>query len=400
MSQVDDLPHGMPYQRETRYDPPTGLMALQEQPLRPMKYYPDGVEGWLVTGHAQGRRILADPRFVTGERFTHSPTELPHVFVSISEQVPPGFFLFFDPPEHTRLRRKITGVFTVKRMKELEPRIADIVDASIAAMRAVGSGADLVREFALPVPSLVICEMLGVPYADRDAFQRNSADMLDLARTVEDRNKSMAELFGYLMQLVPAKRADPGDDMLSALAADDDLHDVEAAGMALILLVAGHETTANMLALGTLALLEHPEQLARLRAEPDRMGAAVEELLRYLTVAHNGVMRIAKEDADIDGYRIRAGQHVTVALHAANRDPERYERPHELDVDRDAQGHMAFGHGIHQCVGQQLARVEMRIGFAKLIEAFPGLRLAVPSEEIPMRSDMAVYGVHTLPVAW
>jgi cytochrome P450 len=394
------LPYGMPYRRETRYDPPTGLMAMQEQPLRPMRYHPDGVEGWLVTGHAEGRKVLADPRFATGERFTRSPTELPHVFVSISEQVPPGFFLFFDPPEHTRLRRKVTGVFTVKRMKELEPRIADIVDERIAALREAGPGADLVREFALPVPSLVICEMLGVPYADREAFQRNSADMLDLARTVEERNKSMAELFGYLMALVPAKRAEPGDDMLSALAVDEEIHEVEAAGIALILLVAGHETTANMLALGTFALLEHPDQLARLRAEPGLMPGAVEELLRYLTVAHNGIMRIAKEDVAIDGHRIRAGQHVTVALQAVNRDPRKYDHAGELDLGRDAQGHMAFGHGVHQCVGQQLARAEMRIGFAKLIEAFPELRLGLASAEIPMRSEMNVYGVHTLPVAW
>jgi cytochrome P450 len=394
------MPYGMPYLRETRYDPPPALIDLQSKPLRPIKYYPDGVEGWLVTGHAEARKVLADPRFVTGERFTHSPTELPHVFVSISEQVPPGFFLFFDPPEHTRLRRKVTGVFTVKRMKELEPRIADIVDERIAALREAGPGADLVREFALPVPSLVICEMLGVPYADRDAFQENSANMLDLSLSVEDRNKAMSEIFGYLIQLVPAKRAEPADDMLSVLAADADLHDVEAAGIGLILLVAGHETTANMLALGTLALLEHPDQLARVRAEAGLMTAAVEELLRYLTVAHNGIMRIAKEDAEIDGQLVKAGQHVTVALQAANRDPRKYERPGELDVDRDAQGHMAFGHGVHQCVGQQLARVEMRIGFAKLVEAFPGLRLAVPSEEIPMRSEMNVYGVHALPVEW
>lgn len=400
MSTADSVPFGMPYRRETRYDPPTALLELQRQPLRPMKYYPDGAEGWLVTGHAEARKVLADPRFVTGERFLHSPTELPHVFVSISEQVPPGFFLFFDPPEHTRLRRKVTGVFTVKRMKELEPRIADIVDECLSAMRAAGEGADLVRDFALPVPSLVICEMLGVPYADRDAFQRNSAAMLDLSLSVEERNKSMAELFGYLMALVPAKRADPGDDMLSALAVDDDLHEVEAAGIALILLVAGHETTANMLALGTFALLEHPDQLARMRAEPDLMPTAVEELLRYLTVAHNGIMRIAKEDAEIDGQRILAGQHVTVVLQTANRDPKRYERPGELDLGRDSQGHLAFGHGLHQCVGQQLARVEMRIAFAKLVEAFPGLRLAVPSEVIPMRSSMNVYGVHTLPVEW
>ncbi|MEU5871962.1 cytochrome P450 [Glycomyces sp. NPDC047369] len=393
-------PYGMPYRRQTRYDPPAALLELQDEPLRRIRYYPDGVEGWLATGHALSRRILADPRFSTAERFVHSPTDLPHVFVSISEQVPPGFFLFFDPPEHTRLRRKVTGVFTVKRMKDLEPHIADIVDGCIASLRAAGPGADLVREFALPVPSLVICEMLGVPYADRDAFQRNSTDMLDLSLSVEERNKAMAELFGYLVQLVPAKRADLGDDMLSVLAADADLHDVETAGIGLILLVAGHETTANMLGLGTIALLEHPDQLARLTAEPGLWPAAVEELLRYLTVAHNGVMRIAKEDAEIEGRHFKAGDHVTVALQAANRDPGRYERPGELDVGRDAKGHLAFGHGIHQCVGQQLARVEMRIGFARLFAAFPDLRLAVPSADIPMRSEMNVYGVHTLPVAW
>ncbi|GAA2270055.1 cytochrome P450 [Glycomyces scopariae] len=400
MSETEEPPFGMPYRRETRYDPPAALLELQDRPLRRIRYHPDGVEGWLATGHAESRRILADPRFVMGERFLHSPTDLPHVFVSISERVPPGFFLFFDPPEHTRLRRKVTGVFTVKRMKELEPRIADIVDGCIAGLRAAGPGADLVREFALPVPSLVICEMLGVPYADRDAFQRDSADMLDLARSVEDRNKSMAELFGYLAALVPAKREHPGDDMLSALAADDDLHDTEAAGIALILLVAGHETTANMLGLGTFALLEHPGQLARLRAEPGLVPTAVEELLRYLTVPHNGVMRIAKEDVAIDDDVIRAGEHVTVVLQTANRDPERYERPSELDLGRDAHGHLAFGHGLHQCVGQQLARVEMRIAFAKLFAAFPDLRLAVPSEDIPMRVEMNVYGVHTLPVEW
>ncbi|THV30259.1 cytochrome P450 [Glycomyces paridis] len=400
MSHNETLPHGMPYRRETRYDPPTALMALQDRPLRRMTYYPDGVEGWLVTGHAASRKVLADPRFVTGERFLRSPTELPHVFVAISEQVPPGFFLFFDPPEHTRLRRKVTGVFTVKRMKDLEPRIAGIVDAAIDALRAAGPGADLVREFAVPVPSLVICEMLGVPYADRDVFQGDSAVMVDQSLPVEERNAAMAAVFGYLVDLVPRKRTEPADDMLSALAGDADLSDAEAAGIALILLVAGHETTANMLALGTLALLEHPEQLAALRAEPERMANAVEELLRYLTVVHNGAMRIAREDAEIDGHRILAGQHVTIALQAANRDPGKYERPHALDLERDPQGHMAFGHGLHQCVGQQLARVEMRIGFARLLAAFPDLHLTVDPTDIPMRSDMVVYGVHTLPVAW
>lgn len=395
-----DLPQGMPYVRETHHDPPAALMALQDRPLRRMKYYPDGAEGWLVTGHAEARVILADPRFITGEQFVRSPTDLPHFFVSSSRYVPPGFFFFNDPPEHTRLRRKVTGVFTLKRMNALGLRIADIVDERIAAMKAAGSGADLVQEFALPVPSLVICEMLGVPYADRDHFQRTSSAIFDQALSVEKRDEAGAALFEYVHGLVPAKRSQPGDDLLSTLAADDDLTDDEVGGIGMILLLGGHETTANMFGLGTLALLEHPDQLARLRAEPDLMTGAVEELLRFLTVAHAGMMRIVKEDAEIDGRLFRAGEYVTVAPHAANRDPARFDRPDELDLGRNAQGHMAFGHGVHQCVGQQLARVEMRIGFAKLLEAFPDLRLAVPAEEIPLRTDMFIYGVDALPVAW
>ncbi|SDE12108.1 cytochrome P450 [Glycomyces harbinensis] len=396
----EDLPHGMPYHRDTRHDPPAALMALQDQPLRRMRYYPDDVEGWLVTGHALARQVLADPRFLTGERFVRSPTDLPHFFVSSSEHVPPGFFFFKDPPEHTRLRRKVTGVFTLKRMRDLEPRIADIVDDRIAAMKDAGSGADLFQEFALPVPSLVICEMLGVPYADRDHFQRTSSAIFDQAMPIEQRNEATGELFGYVHGLVPAKRARPGDDLLSTLAADDDLTDDEVAGIGMILLLGGHETTAHMFGLGTLALLEHPDQLARLRSEPELMTGAVEELLRFLTVAHAGMMRIVKEDAEIDGRILRAGEYVTVAPHAVNRDPAYFDRPDELDLGRNSQGHMAFGHGIHQCIGQQLARVEMRIGFARLLEAFPGLRLAVPADQVPLRTDMFIYGVGALPVAW
>ncbi|MFC4336332.1 cytochrome P450 [Salininema proteolyticum] len=390
----------MPYQRETRFDPPSALMDLQDQPMRRIKYYPDEVEGWLVTGHAEARRILVDQRFASGERFRLSPTEMPHIFVSFSEQTPPGFFLLNDPPEHTRLRRKVTGVFTVRRLKQLEPRIADIVNERIAALRAAGAGADLITEFALPVPSLVICEMLGVPYGDRDEFQQGSADMLDLEVPVEKRNEAMGRMLQYIHRLIPAKRAEPGDDMLSDLVADPDISDEEAAGVGMMMLVAGHETTANMLGLGALALIEHPEQLVRLTSDPELWGTGVEELLRYLTVAHNGIMRIAKEDAEIEGKLIRAGEHITVALHAANRDPSQFDRPKELDLDRDPRGHLAFGHGLHQCIGQQLARIEMRIGLQRLFEEFPDLRVTVPYEDIPLRSDMAVYGVHSLPVAW
>ncbi|WP_250564198.1 cytochrome P450 [Sphaerisporangium fuscum] len=211
----------------------------------------------------------------------------------------------------------------------------------------------------------------------------------------------MTSLFGYLYELVGAERAQPADDLLSGLVADGELSAEEITGMAMLLLVAGHETTASMLGLGTFALLEHPSQLAALRADPSLWDGAVEELLRHLSVAHLGPLRAALEDVEITGRTIRKGQVVTPSIPAANRDPRRFDDPETLDVTKPAQaGHLALGHGIHQCLGHQLARVEMRMAYRALFDRFPHLRLAVPSEEVPMRTDMTIYGVHRLPVSW
>jgi cytochrome P450 len=250
------------------------------------------------------------------------------------------------------------------------------------------------------VPALVIGEMFGVPDGDRDMFHTASTEVVDMTLPFERRGKAMMELFGYIGGLIPGKRAHPGEDILSDLAADPDLGDDEICGMAALTLIAGHETTANMLALGSFALLEHPDQMARLRADPALMPGAVEELLRFLTILHIGRLRVASEDFEFEGHQVKAGDHVTISLQAANRDPAQFADPHELDVTRDAMGHLAFGYGVHQCIGHQLARIEMRLGFEKLLAAFPDLALAVPSESIPLRSDMVTYGVHTLPVTW
>ncbi|MQM26620.1 cytochrome P450 [Glycomyces albidus] len=399
MSQADTLPFGMPYRKESRYDPPAALLDLQAVPVRRIRYHPDGVEGWLVTGYDEAKRALADVRWSSAADPVRSPIDLPG-FHDAGRPVTPGFFNFFDPPEHTRIRRKLTGSFTLRRMRALEAHVGVLVDRHIEAMKAKGAPADLVTDFALPVPALVIGEMLGVPDEDRERFHTASAEVVDMTLPFERRGQVMMELFGYLAGLVPGKREHPGPDILSDLAADPELGDDEICGMAALLLLAGHETTANMLALGTFALLEHPDQMALLRADPALMPGAVEELLRYLTILHIGRLRVASEDFEFEGHRIRAGDHVTISLQAANRDPSRFPDPHALDVTRDAQGHLAFGFGVHQCIGHQLARIEMRIGFAKLLAAFPGLALAVPSETIPLRSDMVTYGVHTLPVAW
>jgi cytochrome P450 len=304
-----------------------------------------------------------------------------------------------DPPEHTRLRKRLTGAFTVKRMKQLEKHIVDIAERQLDEMARLTPPVDLVKEFALPVPSLVICELLGVPYSDREDFQANSAQFMVKDQSLEEKIAAYTGLTTYLAELVTSKRAEPDDDILSDLARQDDLTIEELVGSAFLLLLAGHETTANMLALGTFALLEHPEQLAELRADPDLLPDAVEELLRYLSIG-DIFFRYATEDLELGGETIPRGSTVVVSLLAANHDPQRFNNPDTLDLHRKARGHLSFGHGIHQCLGQQLARIEMRAGFEGLLRRFPTLELAVPAGEVKLKTDMNVYGVHELPVTW
>lgn len=285
-------------------------------------------------------------------------------------------------------------------MQQLTPRIAAIAHEHLDGLERQGPPADLVQAYALPIPSLVICELLGVPYAEREQFQLQTATMMRLGATKEQFMGAIAELGQFLYKLVSAKRAAPTDDLLGGLAAAGELTDEELAGVAMLLLIAGHETTANMLALGVYALLSNPDQLAALRADPDLMPGAVEELMRYLSIIHTGLTRAALEDVTVEGQQVTAGETVVVSVAEANRDGEHFTTPDTLDVARSAAGHIAFGHGVHQCLGQQLARIEMRIGYSALLERFPNLRLATPPEQVPMRTDMAVYGVHKLLVTW
>ncbi|MEU9889378.1 cytochrome P450 [Sphaerisporangium sp. NPDC051011] len=391
-------PVTLPLSREEPFDPPGDLGRWREEgPIRPMLYADDHV-GWLATGYSAVRAVLADPRFSAETPRLHPPISQRARVQTLAKL--PGFFIREDPPEHTRFRRLLTGQFTVRRMRQLEPRIEKITADRLDAMEQVGAPADLVREFALPIPSLVICELLGVPYDDHDRFQRDSTTLLSLESSIEQAKGAMDNLVDYIRGLVTLKRAEPGDDLIGGLIATGELTDIEIAGASVLMLIAGHETTANMLALGTYTLLKNPAQLAALRDDPSLADSAVEELLRYLTIVHIGPIRTALEDAEIEGYTIKAGESVTLSLGAANRDPGRFESPDTLDITRQATGHLSFGHGVHQCLGQQLARIEMRIGYPALLRRFPGLRLATPEEEVAMRSNMAIYGVHRLPVAW
>ncbi|SFQ16523.1 Cytochrome P450 [Amycolatopsis arida] len=390
---------GLPTGRERPLDPPAPLNDLRaERPITRMTFA-DGAEGWLVTGYRQARTILADPRFSSRADLKHPPVPAPR-FAAAKPELPPGQFVHMDPPEHTRFRRLLTGQFTVRRMNQLMARVEEIAAEHAAALRRSGPPADLVAGFALPIPSLVICELLGVPYADRARFQRDSATLLDLGAGSEEVLGALQRMFGYLGELVRGKLAEPTDDLLGGLASTGELTEAELAGVGFLLLVAGHETTANMLALGTYALLTHPDQVAALRSEPELLDGAVEELLRYLTIVHLGTERTPLEDVEMDGVTLRTGETVLLHLPTANRDPERFPEPDRLDVRVPATGHLAFGHGIHQCLGQQLARIELRVGLATLVREFPNLRLAASAEEIPWRSDMSIYGVHRLPVTW
>ncbi|GHF79619.1 hypothetical protein FHX82_005790 [Amycolatopsis bartoniae] len=403
MNQIVNIPNGLPMERDAGpFDPPSEISRLRAaRPVSPL-VFPDGHEGWLVTGYDAVRQMMADTRFSSRLDLdvVHVPYETPGMPVA-TEPSPqlPGMFIAMDPPDHSRLRRRLTGAFTVKRMKQLEEHIADIVERQLDHLARLAPPVDLVKEFALPVPSLVICELLGVPYADRDSFQAHSAQFMVKDQSLQEKMGAYVALNTYLAELVTRKRATPGEDILSDLARQDDLSIEELTGIAFLLLLAGHETTANMLSLGTFALLEHPEQLTELRADPELLPGAVEELLRYLSVA-DIFFRYATEDLELGGETIAKGSTVVVSLLAANRDPERFENPDTLDFRRKTRGLLSFGHGVHQCLGQQLARIEMRAGFAGLLRRFPTLELAVPASEVRLRTDMNIYGVHELPVTW
>jgi cytochrome P450 len=287
-------------------------------------------------------------------------------------------------------------------MRRLEPRIIEIVDDHLDAMEKAGPPSDLVADFALPIPSLVICELLGVPYADRADFQARTSRLLDISLPMEERQAVGQESRAYMADLVARAQAEPGDDMLGMLVREhgDDLTTDELIGIAGLLLIAGHETTSNMLGLGTLALLQHPDQLALVRDDPAAVAPAVEELLRFLGIVHSGIPRTTTQDVEVGGVAIPADSLVILALATANRDPRFVDGGDHLDITRDAAGHVAFGHGVHHCLGAPLARMEMRVAFPALLRRFPGLALAVPFDEVPFRAFHFIYGLQSLPVTW
>ncbi|CAM5393073.1 cytochrome P450 [Streptomyces abikoensis] len=388
-----------PSDRTCPYQPPAGYDTLAGRgPLTHVTLY-DGRVVWLVTGHTEARSLLTDPRVSSDRRNPAFPVFAPRAEDQASVVVP---LLGVDDPEHARQRRMLIPRFTVKHANALRPRIQLIVDNLIDTMLAKGSSAELVSAFSLPVPSMVICSLLGVPYADHDYFEGCSRRLLS-APTSAEAVAARDDLRDYLHRLVARKEAEPGEGLLDELIADrlpdGQVDRDELVMMALLLLIAGHETTSNMISLGVYTLLEHPEQLAALRTDPGLMPAAVEELLRFLSIA-DGLVRVATEDIEIAGRTVRAGDGIMIGTSLVNRDAAAYPEPGALDVRRSARHHVAFGYGVHQCLGQNLARAEMEIALGTLFTRIPDLHLAVAPDEVPVKPGDTLQGLYALPVAW
>ena len=360
---------------------------------------PDGRIAWLVSGHENVRQVLAD------QRFSRALAVAP-------DRAQPGFEMFagesingMDPPEHARLRKLVASAFTARRVEAMRPRVTSIVNELIDAMLERPQPSDLVAAFSLPLPARVICEMLGVPAEDTAQFHVWSDTVMgDWQRDSDEIITALAELFGYFGRLIEIKRAQPADDVMSALiAARDDadrLSETELTVMCCTLLIGGHETTANQINLSLLLLFDHPGEVAKLRADPGLIPAAVEELLRYARLGGLAPARVTREDIEVGGVTIPAGELVIPLFATANRDPSVFTDPERFDVTRDAASHLSFGGGVHHCLGAQLARVELQEAFRGLIGRLPGLRLAVPASELEFKPGMAIHSLRELPVRW
>ncbi|MEU6351075.1 cytochrome P450 [Streptomyces sp. NPDC047072] len=401
MTTTEDGTRSYPFGPITRLDlDPTLVEICGEQPVLRVRL-PFGGEGWLVTRYADVRTVLADPRF------SRAAAVGDHVPRTVAVGLPGTSMLSMDPPEHTRLRRRVTNAFTIRRLKALRPRIEEIVHELLDAMVATGAPADLTTALTWPLPITVICEMLGVPLADRERFGEWVDGLLMLADP-EQAARARTRLDEYLAALIALRRVTPTDDLLGELVAEngesgesDPLGEEELVGLGVSLLSAGQEATANQIGNFVYTLLTRPALWRQLVADPALVPDAVEELLRFIpNSATAGFTRIAVEDVELSGQLIRAGDAVVAELGMANHDPEVYERHDEIDFGRQRIPHVTFGHGLHHCLGAQLARLELRVVLEILLDRLPGLQLAVPADQLSWRTERLVRGVAALPVSW
>lgn len=364
---------------------------------------PSGEQAWLVSGYELQRALLADRRLSSDPRRPGFP------FLSEADAAfrrSFNAFGFMDGREHIRRRHLLGGYFTNRRAASMRAGIEALTATLLDRLAQGPRPADLVTELALPLPTVVICDVLGVPYADHELFHQSVATIVSVGATAEEVGGAFQRLRAYFEALVSAKERDPGDDLVSVLAveqlgADGGLPRDEVVDTAMLLLAAGHETTANMIALGILVLLREPGRMRLFREGDDAAVArGTDELLRYLSVVHSGLRRVAVEDIPIGDRTIRAGEGVVLPNEAANRDPSVYDQAGEVDLGRDAHQHLAFGYGPHHCIGRRIAEVQLRVVFRAVARALPELRLAVDFADLRFKHDQAIYGVESLPVTW
>ncbi|MFK4106880.1 cytochrome P450 [Streptomyces sp. NPDC019531] len=400
-------PREFPMHRKCPFSPPEGYAELRaEEPVSKARLRWSGKEVWLLSRHEDVRQLLGDSTTSSNWKHPAYPLQVPVPDEVLQQLELP--LVGMDPPEHGERRRMLVPELTARRVQALRPRIQEIVDRHIDAMlEAGGSGGtvDLIASLAFPVPSLIFCELMGVPAEDSDFFRRCAETLVRSDVEPQEMMTAQQELEEYLNRLVAAQEERPGDDLVGRIVVKNRTEGTlvarDIAGLAKNLLFGGFDTTSNMIALGTMVLLQHPEQLAELRENPQLLPGAVEELLRYLAIADSSPARVLTQDVEIGGIVLREGEGVIALTGSANRDEKAFPDPDTFDIHRDARGHSAFGHGIHQCPGANLVRVELEVVFGALIQRMPTLRLAVPEEDVRFKTDTLVQGVAgTLPVTW
>lgn len=393
--------HEYPMRRGCPYHPPAEYTELSEQgPLSQVELY-DGRVAWLVTQHKETREMFADARLFSSD---HDNPAFP--ILAEREKNFPEFTqeLFgLDGERHKARRRMLLPRFTAKQVERLRPMIQAVADELIGDLLRHETPVDLVAVLGRPLPSRVICKMLGISYEEHELFEVHAQGIMQ-APDLEQAVTAGRELLDYLVKVVDAKRTNLSDDLLSTLIRDrlntGELTSIEVSKLMVALLIGGQETTTSMIGLGTLTLLQHPDQLAMLREDPELVPGAVEELMRFLSIADLTTLRVATADVEVAGRTIKEGDGVILSTAAANRDTRAFENPDVFDIRRDTQGHLAFGHGPHRCLGENLARAELEILFTTLFERIPTLRLAVPMDEVSMKVGMTLEGLHDLPVTW
>ena len=390
-----------PYERKCPFTPPEQYADLMtERPVSKVTLA-TGLQIWAVTGYDNIRQLLTDPRVSASRKHKNFPFYF---------DAPPEFrtetsFIGYDEPEHTQTRRKAAPMLTNRRVQMLRPMIEKLVDERLEAMRAEGPGVDMHFALSLPVPMTVICVLLGIPHKDHDFFQKNGTTLLGGIASMEERQAALVDVNDYLYDLVKVKESEPGDDLISTVIAQyrEDGQEYEPrdlVNLCRLLMNGGHETTASMISLGTACLLENPDQLEQLKSDPELAVPAVEELVRYLTIGDAAVPRVALEDIEIAGVTIPAGDGILCLGLTGNRDPSAYENPDDLILERGKRGHLGFGHGVHHCIGADLARLELRVALSALLNRFPGLEPAVVPAELSWRTGFAVRALTELPVTW